>query len=189
MGLPDERTKHERRPLIAAVLAAVIEKPSHGYEIAVRLDRRVGNLKVDRRRVYEALTQLEVEGFVQSEQTRSEGPGGWRRVYTGTERGEQARAAWIQELQAFPVGRSDISVWMVFSTPEESPQILAALDECEKDCMEMAEGSTEAVVRRASWRSRMLDLSRETVREQIEVEIRWIKRARREIEEYLAESR
>lgn len=174
--------------MIAAVLAAVIEKPSHGYEINVRLDRRAGNLKVDRRRVYEALEQLETEGFVRSELDKAEGPGGWRRVYTATELGEQERAAWIRELQAFPVGRSDISAWMVFSTPEEAPQILAALDECEKDCMEMAEGSTETVVRRASWRSRMLNLSRETVREQIEGEIRWIKRARREIEEYLAES-
>lgn len=189
MMLPDDRTKYERRPLIAAVLAAVIEKSSHGYEITTRLERRVENLKVDRRRVYEALNQLEADGLVESAQDKSEGPSGWRRVYTATELGEQARAAWIQELQALPAERSAISVRMVFSSQEEAPQILMALDEYEKDCMEMAEGSTEAVVRRPSWRSRMLNLSRETTREQIEGEIRWIKRARREIEEYLAESR
>lgn len=42
---------------MAAVLAAVTEKPSHGYEITGRLGKRMGR-NVDRRRVYEALSQL-----------------------------------------------------------------------------------------------------------------------------------
>lgn len=191
MAQPDERAKRRGPPssLTAAVLAAVIEKPSHGYEIATRVNRRMGT-EWNRRSVYEVLSRLDKEGLLWSEQERSANVrSGWKRVYRVTELGEQTRAAWTHERQALPEGRADIRAWIVFSSPEESEQILAALDEYEKDCMEMAEGSTDAMVRRASWRSRMLNLSRDAVREQLEGEIRWIKRARREIQEYLAESR
>jgi hypothetical protein len=55
--------------------------------------------------------------------------------------------------------------------------------------MEMQESAMEAEIVQPSWRSRMLNVTRAAVGEQLQAELRWITRARREIQEYLAQSR
>lgn len=173
----DQRAKRHGRPssLMAAVLGAVIERPSHGYEIDIRVKRRLG-AEWSQRSVYDTLDRLERDGLLLSQ--RELVAGGSRRVYQATDIGEQTRAAWTH---------ADIRTWILFSRPDESQQILARLDELERDCMVLLEGSTSIELERPSWISRMLIVSRDTDREQLECEIRWIKRTRREIEEHLAE--
>ncbi len=190
MGQPDERAKGQGLPssLTAAVLAAVIERHSYGYEIHTRVNRRIG-ADWPLRRVYDVLKRLDREGLVWSEVVLTDAKRRWRRIYRATDLGEETRTAWTYERHALPEGRADIRAWLVFSSPEEAPQLLVALDEYEKDCIELGEGNTEVAVPRASWTSRMLSLSREGFREQLRSEIGWINRVRREIEEYLAESR
>ena len=55
--------------------------------------------------------------------------------------------------------------------------------------MQAQEGADEPDVARGSWRSRMIGATRAAVTEQLQAELRWIVRVRREIEEYLAEAR
>jgi DNA-binding PadR family transcriptional regulator len=188
----DDRVKRRGAPapLTAAVLAAVVERPSHGYEIATRINRRMGTSWAPRS-VYDALDRLQRDNLLRSQEQKTGVRGGWKRVFYPTELGEQTRVAWSYEGQALPKGRVDLA-WIVFSSPEEADQILAKLDECEQDCMERLEtarGSTSTVIQATSWSSRMLRASRYRDRDQLESEIGWIKRTRGEIEEYLAESR
>jgi DNA-binding PadR family transcriptional regulator len=144
------------------------------------------------RSVYDALDRLQKDNLLWSEEQKTAGVrSGWKRVFYATELGEQTRAAWSHEGQVLSKGRVD-RAWIVFSSPDEADRILAKLDECEQDCMECletAKGSTGTVIQPTSWSSRMLNVSRNSDREQLEGEIRWIKRTRREIEEYMAESR
>ena len=189
MGKPEKRIKQgDLAPFSAAVLAAVIEKPSHGYEIARRLTMRTGTER-SLRSVYGALERLEKDGLLRSKPEQARVRSGWRRTYWPTELGEQVRASWREEGQVPSSGLPIIRAWMVFSAPEEAEQILARLQECEADCLERLESRTVKEVPRASWTSRMLSLSWDAVREQVEGEIDWIKDARNEITEFLAESR
>jgi DNA-binding PadR family transcriptional regulator len=175
--------------LKTAVLAAIVERPGHGWEIARRLNTRMAPAwTFDRRRVYEALTQLEVDRLAFSEAVRDRSaPGGSKRVFHATSRGLQVCAALMKEGGPAQPMRGDIHAWMILSRPEEAEDILAKLSEWEQDCMEKAEASREPVGRSAAWSDRMVSQHRTRIREQYLCEIRCIKRARREIEEYLAE--
>lgn len=190
--MPQAKRRSKQRgttSLRTAVVAALVEEPGHGYQLAARLNMRMGPAwKVDEKRVYEVLKELEDEGMASSVEERSPDGSRLRRVYTATALAEQERARWMDEPQSVPLVRADIHARMAFSRPEEAPRLLKGLDEYEMDCMEMLERYTEADFRPAAWRGRVLNLMRVAAREQLQAEIRWIMRARREIKEFLAES-
>lgn len=187
----NERPRH-RTPgsLRTAVVAALIEQPAHGYDLTNRLNRRMGPvLQTDTRRVYEVLEQLEKEGLACSaEELASGAPHRRRRVFTATELGRQSHADRFVEREPVPLARADIYALIAFSDPEQAPQLLAKLDDYELDCMEMQESAVATDIGPASWRSRMLHMTRVAVTEQLQGELRWITRVRREIEEYLVEA-
>lgn len=174
----DQRAKRHGQPSpqTVAVLGAVIEKPSHGYEIDQRLRRRLG-AEWSQRSIYETLARLERDGLLQSAYEQISGNA--RRVYRATRLGQQTRASWTH---------ADIRSWILFSRPDESRQILARLEDLEHDCMILLEGNVSIELDRPSWISRMLIASRDADRERLEGELRWIKRTRHEIEEYMAGS-
>jgi DNA-binding PadR family transcriptional regulator len=176
--------------LRTVVLAALVEQAAHGYELTNRLNRRMGPvLQTDTRRVYEVLEQLEKEGLACSVEERASGaPHRPRRVFSATPLGRKTHAGWFGEREPVPLVRADIYALIAFSDPKQAPQLLAKLDEYELDCMEMQERAIEADVERASWRSRMLNVTRAAVSEQLRGELRWITRVRREIEEYLVQA-
>jgi DNA-binding PadR family transcriptional regulator len=177
--------------LRTAVLAALVEQPAHGYELTNRLNRRMGPvLQTDARRVYEVLEQLEKEGLACSvEELAAGAPHRPRRVFSATSLGRKTHAGWFGEREPVLLVRADIYALIAFSDPKQAPLLLAKLDEYELDCMEMQERAIEADVERGSWRSRMLNVTRVAVSEQLQGELRWITRVRREIEEYLVQAR
>ncbi|MHB1538537.1 MAG: PadR family transcriptional regulator [Acidimicrobiales bacterium] len=185
----EEREPARRRSpgsLRTAVLAALVEQPAHGYDLTTRLNRRMGPaLQVDARRVYEVLEQLERDGLAASaaEHTRS-APHRPRRVFNATELGRETHAGWIRERQPPPLVRADIHALVAFSTPDHARQLLGTLEEYELDCIELQESAVEIEVPNGSWRSRMINLARAALAEQLQAELRWITRVRREIEEY-----
>jgi len=190
MGMVHRSERSHRRnqgSLRTAVLAALVEQPGHGYDLTNRLNRRMGPmLQADARRVYEVLEQLEKEGLARSVEEQACGaPHRRRRVFSATELGRDAHASWFGEREPVPLVRADIYALIAFSGPEQAPALLAKLDEYELDCMEMQEQALEAALDRASWRSRMLVVTRAALTEQLQAELRWIARVRREIDEYL----
>lgn len=177
--------------LRTAVLAALVEQPAHGYDLTTRLNRRLGPVhNVDARRVYEVLEQLEKDGLATcSEEHAASAPHRARRVFSATDDGRDTHAGWLADRQSPPLARADIHVLVAFSGPEQAEQLLATLEEYELDCIEMLERTGALEVQHASWRSRMIGLGRAAVAEQLQAELRWITRVRREIEEYRALSR
>lgn len=194
MGAVEGTERSRRRgagSLRTAVVAALVEQPAHGYDLTNRLNRRMGPvLQTDPRRVYEVLEQLEKEELATSVEEAVAGtPHRRRRVFTVTDLGRRTHAGWLLERQPVPLMPADIYALIAFSEPEHAPQLLAKLEEYELDCMEMQESALGADIDHASWRSRMLNLTRVAVTEQLQAELRWITRVRREIEEYLAQAR
>jgi DNA-binding PadR family transcriptional regulator len=177
--------------LRTALLAAVVEQPSHGYDLAHRLSRRMGPaMQIDVRRVYEALEQLEKEGLASSvEEATPAAPHRRRRVFCATERGRAEHLALLEQRQPVPLVRADIYAQIAFSMPEQADRLLAKLDEYELDCIEMHEQTVEPEVHNGSWHSRMIAMSRVALTEHLQAEIRWITRTRREIEEFVGRSR
>jgi DNA-binding PadR family transcriptional regulator len=177
--------------LRTAVLAALVEQPAHGYDLTSRLNRRMGPmLQVDARRVYEVLEQLEKEGLATSvEEQAAAAPHRRRRVFSLTALGRSTHSGWLGERQPLSLQGADIHALVAFSDPAEAPQLLQKLEEYELDCMEMQERAVEEDLGRASWRSRMIGVTRAAVSEQLQADLRWIARVRREIEEYLAQAR
>ncbi len=75
-----------RSQVACAVLGLVIEKPSHGYEIGQRFDRRFGGfLSVGRSSIYAALASLMDAGLIEKMAGRST---------TGVSRGAKAGASY-----------------------------------------------------------------------------------------------
>lgn len=188
---PSQLAIAHRGSLRRVVLAALVERPAHGYDLTTRLNRRMGAmLQVDTRRVYEALEALEKDGLATSvEEHAAAAPHRRRRVYSSTALGRATRAGWLGERQPLPLGGADIHALVAFSDPAEAPQLLEKLEEYELDCMEMQERTIAEDLERATWRSRMICVTRAAVCEQLQAELRWITRVRREIEEYLAQAR
>jgi DNA-binding PadR family transcriptional regulator len=184
---PRERGRR-RTPgsLRTAIVAALVEQPGHGYDLTNRLNRRLGPvLQADHRRVYEVLEHLEQDGLVTSEEVQvAAAPHRRRRVFQATALAQATHAAWLSEREPVPLARADIYALIAFSGPEQAPQLLAKLEDYEMDCMQMQESMEETEVQQASWRSRMLNMTRVAVMEQLQAEIRWITKLRREIEEY-----
>jgi DNA-binding PadR family transcriptional regulator len=91
-----------RSQVACAVLGLVIEKPSHGYEIGQRFDRRFGGfLSVGRSSIYAALASLMEAGLI--EKLSSHSTTGVSRgakagaSYRATARGARAYRAWLAE--------------------------------------------------------------------------------------------
>lgn len=180
--------QHGASQLATAVLAVLVERPSHGWEIAKNVNERLEPIgrSFGVRRFYEALGQLEVEGLAWSEAVHdANAPGGMKRVFHATARGIVVCAEWLEASVSSeePVWE-DIQAWMLLSRPEEAPAILARLDEWEQDCMEKIEASKGPATRSHSWGDRMLSQHRASIREGHRWRLRCISVARREIEEY-----
>jgi DNA-binding PadR family transcriptional regulator len=191
MGQEREQEKRQGpSSLTTAVLAAVVAQSNHGWELAAWLNRRMAPMwQFDRRRVYEVLSSLEADGLVWSEVVRDDtAPGGHKRVFHATLRGIETCSAWLQEggLELEPM-RGDIHAWLLLSRFEEAPELLAKLAELEQDCMEKAEAIKEPPGSSVGWGERMFRQHLAAIREQYLCELRCIGRARREIEEYLAD--
>jgi len=187
---PSRLAVASRGSLRRVVLAALAERPGHGYDLTGRLNSRMGPmLQADTRRVYEVLEALEKEGLATSvEEQAAAAPHRRRRVFSLTALGRSTHSGWLGERQPLPLQGADIHALLAFSDPAEAVALLEKLEEYELDCMEMQERVIAEDLERASWRSRMILVTRAAVSEQLQAELRWITRVRREIEEYLAQA-
>jgi DNA-binding PadR family transcriptional regulator len=83
-----------------AVLAVVVERPRHGYDIASELDRdtEIGRAwRLGRPLVYRALDRLEEAGYIERRRTEPGDAAPPRTVYGATRRGRAALKRWLHE--------------------------------------------------------------------------------------------
>jgi PadR family transcriptional regulator, regulatory protein PadR len=92
--------KHRRgfRFLEPGLLALLLDRPTHGYELIAELPALVGTERVDVGNVYRALRGMEERGLVTSEWS-DELPGPAKRTYEITDEGRRALERWSHWLR------------------------------------------------------------------------------------------
>jgi DNA-binding PadR family transcriptional regulator len=186
----EEPKPRERTPLRTAVLAALLQREEgYGYDITSRLNRMGPQwIDITRNRVSKALEEFEEDGLAWSDYTRGPGKRGHlRRNFYPTPRAEQLRSAWIGERPPLEQMRSDIRTWVAFARPRDAPEVLRKLHEYELDCLEVLQSTAELEDEPLGWDDRAINVLRYGTAEELNGELRWITRARREVKEYLAQ--
>jgi DNA-binding PadR family transcriptional regulator len=179
-----------RSPIKAAALAVLLEGPTHGYEVAKRINRRMGaSWHVQAKHIYPVLKQLEEAGLVRSEEREIDEPPYSRRVFHPTDIGEQARRDWLVTPPAASVLRADIHARLAFSSDEDIPELLRALNELRVDLIEEIEENAETETPRVSWLGTIMSLYRSAVDKRLNAEVEWVGEACRALEEVAADQR
>jgi DNA-binding PadR family transcriptional regulator len=172
-----------KSPVRAAVLAAVIEQPSHGWDVARRANRRLGaTSRVEPKHVYSYLDQLEDEDFVRIQRESFERPPYVRNVYYPTLKGEEARREWLATPLNTGIIRTDLEVRLVFSTEQDIPVLLRALGERREEILEEIEENAASHAVRVSYLATIINLQRSSVDKRLKAEMEWIEEASKELE-------
>jgi DNA-binding PadR family transcriptional regulator len=177
-------------PLKGAVLGLLLERPSHGYELANRLSVRLGPAwQISPAHVYPLLDQIERAGLVRRVAQPSRGARGrYRTVYYPTEQAPEALALWMKTAAPKEPLRVELQAKISVARVDDAPQLLALLDRYERECLELLEATIEEEPPVRSWATLLTSLSREAADVHLNAELVWVARARRRIEEYAAYS-
>jgi DNA-binding PadR family transcriptional regulator len=172
-----------KSPIRAAVLAALIEAPGHGWDVALRASRRMGvSWRVEPKHVYPYLKRLVADGLVRSERESSERPPYTLDVYYPTENGEQARREWLAARPRTSTFRTELLVRLAFSTEGDIPDLLRALSERRLDILEEIEENDANERARVSYVGTIISLQCSAVDKRLKAEVEWIEEAGRELE-------
>jgi DNA-binding PadR family transcriptional regulator len=122
------------------VLALVLEKPSHGYEIHRRYEWRFGGfLPTSRPSVYAILDRLRSAGMIESIVLEPTGSSRkqheLRRSYRATRKGAQAFRGWVAERMSEDQERLELLARIASVGFLGLDAVLSVLDRYEGDCM------------------------------------------------------
>ena len=98
------------------LLALLASKPAHGYELKQAFDDRFGAVwpPINVGQIYNTLSALERDGFVQSENVRQRGAPR-RHVYEITDEGRAALEEWVEAPSASPTLKEEFIVKLVLA--------------------------------------------------------------------------
>lgn len=171
-------------PLKGALLGLVLQRPGHGYDLANRLDRRLGPAwQITAKDLYRMLEQLERAGLVSSRRVLSDGPTGNRRVYSPTEYAEPALTEWMNASTRMAPVRAEFHAKIAVARTQDAPRLLAALDSYERECFALFKASSQDAPLIRSFAGIAFHLSRASARLHLRAELEWIVLARRLISE------
>ncbi len=175
-------------PLKGALLGLVLERPGHGYDLANRLNMRLGPAwRLEANRVYRLLDDLERSGLVRYEvQPSRHGPRQLRAVYHPTESARQALTRWIETAVPREAARSVLQAKIAVAREDDAPLLLEALKRYERDCLELSQSLSPPTALSRSWRGLVIDCARDAVEAQLKAEVDWARRTRQRIGEYVA---
>jgi DNA-binding PadR family transcriptional regulator len=171
----------------AAVLALVIEKPSYGYEVWQRFERRFGGLlDVGPSRIYQAVNGLLDDGLVEVLPGSADGTRRQPRPrYRATARGTRAHREWLaEELRADPV-RFELRQRLLAIGADDASALLEIVDRYEQACLDdMTElrTTTDPASTGADATAVCERLLAEERRLVLEARLKWILFARRQLE-------
>ncbi len=173
-------------PLKGAILGLVLERPGHGYDIGARLRARLGpTWAIDPKRLYRMLDQLErarlIAGVVECD---PDNPRQHRTVYRATELAPEALRLWLETLAPREPTRVEIQAKVAAARAEDAPQLLLALQQYERECLELLRSGDAQPLQASSWLGLVMNTVRDAAHGQLHAEIDWAKRTRRRIEEY-----
>lgn len=126
-------------PVVTAVLALVIERPSYGYELSQRFEERFGTLyPVSRARIYQVLDQLLRQGLVEQmpaipARSSQRQP---RPHYRATGVGARAHREWLAAaIQADP-RREELLRRLLATSARDARTMLQIVDLYERACLD-----------------------------------------------------
>lgn len=180
------RSAHMR----GALLGLVLERASHGGELANRLHVRLGDTwRIDANDVYRLLKELEAEGliFAREEPLRDKRHG-TRVVYHPSDRAAPALTRWIETLMPRESFRLGLHAKLAVASERDLPGLRSALKQHKRECLELATAVCPGEGRPRSWPALLMDCTRDGIYANLQSEIDWVTRTLRRIDEY-AEAR
>jgi DNA-binding PadR family transcriptional regulator len=172
-----------KSPVPAALLAAVIEKPGHGWDVASRASRRIGSSwPFDRKNIYTYLDRLEEQGLIRSQREPAGQKDEPRDVYYPTEKGEEARREWLTMPLRQDGAPSDLDVRLLFSTKEDIPDLLDCFDERHEQILEEIEMAEAGETPNVSYLALVINAQRSAVGRRLRAELEWLQDTRRQLE-------
>lgn len=172
-----------KSPIPAAVLAAVIEKPGYGWDVANRASRRIGSTwRIDRKGIYTYLDRLEEQGLIRSQKEPAGQKGDPLSVYYPTEKGEEARREWRTMPLKQGVNPTDLDVRLLFSTKEDIPDLLERFDERHEQLLEEIEDAEASETPHVSYLALVINAQRASVSRRLRAELEWLADTRRKLE-------
>jgi DNA-binding PadR family transcriptional regulator len=169
-------------PLKGALLGLLVQHPGHGYDLALRLHRRLGPAwQIEAKGLYPMLQQLERAGLVSSEKVACQGSTRGRVIYSPTERAQQALTEWMTSGRSTEPLRVELHAKLAVARREDVPLLLNALDGYEQDCLTLLSASAERFPQAGSLTALAMNLTRAAALMRLRSELEWVALARREI--------
>jgi DNA-binding PadR family transcriptional regulator len=141
-------------PVTGALLGLLLERPSYGYELAQRMNERLGPAWcLTTSSIYPVLDRLEsgelirraVKGLPRRVRQRE------RVMYHATHEARQEFEQWMSRpVRREPI-RAELLAKLAVARPQDAPLLLAALDEYERACLMMLEAASETQRSAGPW--------------------------------------
>lgn len=172
--------------LRGGLLALVLERPGHGYELANRLADRLGEAwQIVLKDIYRLLEGLEEDGLLSLSEELEPGRKRARLVYYPTDLTAQAVSGWMETLVPKEPMRLGIRAKVAVAREQDASSLLLALRAYEQECLGLLK-LAPAAVSVPSWKGLLVDCTRDVVAAQLRFEVEWARRTRLRVEEYLA---
>jgi DNA-binding PadR family transcriptional regulator len=169
-------------PLKGALLGLLLQQPGHGYDLALRLHRRLGPAwQIEAKGLYPMLQQLERAGLVSSEKVACEGPTRGRVIYSPTEHAGHALTEWMATGNSTEPLRVELHAKLAVARREDVPLLLRALDGYEQDCLKLLRASTERFPQPVTLTALAMNLTRAAALMRLQSELEWVALARQEV--------
>ncbi len=161
------------------LLALLLERPGHTYDLAGRLYQRLGSpWRVDAKELYPMLQRFEKLGILTSYRADSTRSPKRIRVYEPTEQTRDAVAEWIRSPISMEPVRAAVLARIAFAEPEDAPLLLQALDEYQRMCFRMLDDDKEKYPL-DQWLGMQKEVARLHANLRIEADLEWIDLTRR----------
>lgn len=176
-----------RSSLKAAVVAVLLERPGHGYDVAQRINLRAGSsVQIEPKHIYSVLGSLEKAGLVRSRRESDAGPQG-KTIFHPTERAEGAWREWRARPPEVSEVRKDIQTRLAFSGEADAPELLRVLSRYRIDLLDEIEVNALAPASGRSWGGLVKGFLATAAGGHLQFELEWIEEVCEELEAIVRE--
>lgn len=171
-------------PWKGPLLALLLERPGHPYDLATRLIHRAGPAwRLDPDDAGRVLRRAEQLGLVTSTEVKSSRSDRHVYRYEPTELTAVAVDFWMNSPIPDEPFRAELWTRMVVARPEHAPALLLGLDHYERQLFELLKAHSSPFMVE-TWTGLELELNRKGVVKRIEAELSWVEDARALIREF-----